>query len=340
MLKKLAIWGMVLVLLFSLMGCSQKEETSTGETTESSESTSESTEEMTEESDKVVIGWALSNFNDKWLSYMLDAAQAEAEALGDKAEVIFVDAKDDSAVQLGQIENFVAQGVDAIAVIPVNTDATKPITDLCKEAGIPLISVNRSMATQEDATSLVGSDSIISGILQMEYLGEQMGGTGKLVIMRGGDGHEAAIARTEGVKQVIEENGWDIEIVAEQTAKWDRAEGMRVMENWIQSGLEFDALAANNDEMAIGAIMALEDAGMLDQVMVAGIDGAEPGLTAVNEGKMACTVFQDAMGQGAGSIQVAYQAAIGEAVEPVVWIPYELVTPENVSEYMAKWGME
>ncbi len=321
--SKLVALGLVLTMLLSLLaGCGQK--------TSKSESKADSKK-------KVVIGWALSNFDDKWLSYMLNAAQAKAKEISDEADVVFVDAKDDPAKQLSQVESFIAQGVDAIVVIPVNTDATEPITNACKKAGIPLISVNRYFKNQEDATAYVGSKSIESGLMEMEYIGNKMGGKGNIVILRGADGHEAAANRTLGNKQVIKEKYPEIKVVAEQTGSWDRAKAMSITENWIQSGIKFDAVVSNNDEMAIGAIMALKDANMLDKVLVAGIDATPDALEYMKDGSLDVTVFQNAKGQGAGSVEVALKAAKGEQIEKEIWIPYELVTPDKIDEYLAKW---
>lgn len=330
-ISKAVVLGLVCIMMVGVIaGCgnSKGEEKSDTTVTEKSE---------LEEKEKVIIGWALSDFDDKFLSYILNAAQEEADNLSDVAEVIFVDAKDDSAKQLAQIENFISQGVDVICVVPVNTDATEPLTTLANEAGIPIISVNRVFKNQEEATSNVGSNSIEAGRIQMEYVGELLNGKGKILILRGGDGHEATVARTEGIKQVIDEKYPDIEVMAEQTGKWDRAEAMRVMENWIQSGMEFDAVICNNDEMAIGAIMALGEAKMIDDVIVAGIDATPDALEFMKQGTLACTVFQDASGQGAGSVKAAYKAAIGETIEEQIYIPFELVTPDLIDTYLTKW---
>jgi inositol transport system substrate-binding protein len=287
--------------------------------------------------DKVVIGYSMPTFDDKWLSYMLDAAKAKADELSPEVEVIFTDAKNDSAKQMGQVETFVAQGVDVIVVCPVDTEATEPFTRIAKEANIPIVSVNRVFKNQDEATCFVGSESIKAGILQMEYIGKKLGGKGNIVLFRGEDGHEAARMRTEGVKKVIKEKYPDIKIVAEQTGKWQRTLGMQIMENWIQSGIKFDAVCSNNDEMAIGAIMALKEAKMLDKVLVGGTDGTIDALEYVKNGELDMTVYQNPVGQGAGAVEVAYKIAKGEKVEPYVWVPYELVPPEKVDEYIAKW---
>jgi inositol transport system substrate-binding protein len=286
--------------------------------------------------DKIIIGFSMPSFDDKWLSYMLNAAQEKAKEYTD-AEVIFTDAKLDSAKQLGQIENFIAQGASAIIVCPVDSDATAPYTQVCKEAGIPLIGVNRFFANMEDLTGFVGSDSKAAGRLQMEYLGEQMKGKGNLAIIRGGDGHEASRNRTAGVKEIISSKYPDIKVVTEQNGKWFREVGMMLMENWIQTKMEINAVACNNDEMAIGAIMALKEANMLDKVLVAGVDATPDALVYVKSGELTVTVFQNATGQGAGAVEMAYDVANGKTVEKIKNIPFELVTKDNVETYIKKW---
>jgi inositol transport system substrate-binding protein len=135
--------------------------------------------------------------------------------------------------------------------------------------------------------------------------------------------------------QIINENP-DLKVVFQGTGNWNRAEGMKLMENWIQSGKEIDAVVANNDEMAIGAILALEALGKLDEVIVAGVDATPAALDFMKQGKLDVTVFQDAHGQGVESIKVAVKAANGEEVESVM-VPFELVVPEKVDDYLSKY---
>ncbi|SNS25161.1 monosaccharide ABC transporter substrate-binding protein, CUT2 family [Anaerovirgula multivorans] len=325
-LKKVLALLLVLVLSITMVvGCGQKPAATEGGSTE-------------EENGKIRIGVAISTFDDVWLTYMLDGMKKYEASLGDSnIEISYVDSKNDPNVQLGQLENFIAQGFDAVVINPVDTEASGPLTDLAKREGMPLISVNRPFQNQEDATSYVGSDSIIAGILQMEALGELMGGQGNIVILQGESSHEAARMRTEGVKQVIAEKYPDIKVIAEQTGKWQRSLGLDIMENWIQAGLEIHGVASNNDEMAIGAIMALEQAGKLDEVFVAGIDASPDALEFMKDDKLDITVFQDANGQGGGAMEAAVKIAKGESVEDVVWIDYQLVLPDQVDEYIAKW---
>jgi inositol transport system substrate-binding protein len=270
-------------------------------------------------------------FDDLWLTILRDAITAAAEADGN-VDLIMVDSKEDVATQLGQVENFVTQGVDAIILIPPNTDATDPATKLAVDAGIPLVYVNRKPANLPEGVYYVGSDSIIAGRLQMEWLAEQLDGKGNCVLMNGNLSQEAAQMRTAGVKEVVEKNP-DIKIIKEDTANWSRAEGLALMENWLSTGDQIDCVASNNDEMAIGALQAIEAAGKLGQILVGGVDASPDALAMMDEGKLNVTVFQNAAGQGEGGVKTAIALARGETVDQLVWVDYELVTPENYKEY-------
>lgn len=281
--------------------------------------------------DKITIGVSML-FDDLWLTILRDAITAAAEADGN-VELLMVDSKEDVATQLGQVENFVTQGVDAIILIPPNTDATDPATKLAVDAGIPLVYVNRKPANLPEGVHYVGSDSIIAGRLQMEWLAEKLGGKGNCVLMNGNLSQEAAQMRTAGVKEVVEKNP-DIKIIKEDTANWSRAEGLALMENWLSTGDQIDCVAANNDEMAIGALQAIEAAGKLGEILVGGVDASPDALAEMDKGRLSMTVFQNAAGQGEGGIQTAIALARGETVDQLVWIDYEQVTPENYKEYM------
>lgn len=316
--KKLLVFVLVFAMVATLfVGCSS------GGTEEEASGSGE---------DVIKIGVSIANYDDTFLMYMKDGMEAYAEDLGAEVEVTYVDAKEDSATQIGQVENFITQGMDSIVVVPVNTQSTQPITDAAAESGTNLVYVNRLPANLPDDVVFVGSDSIKAGTLQMEYLAEQLGGEGNVVIMMGKLDNEASISRTEGVKQVAAEYD-DINVTKEQTANWMRAEAMTLMENWISSGDQIDAVAANNDDMALGAIEALKSAGMEADVLVGGVDATPDAMNSIESGELDVTVFQDAEGQGSGSIDAAYKMAQGESVDNRVWIPFQLVTPENYTDF-------
>src|SRR6266542_5959831 len=186
-------------------------------------------------------------FDDLWLTTLRDAMTKYA-ASQPGVELVMVDSKEDVATQLAQVENFVAQKVDAIVLIPANTDAADPMTKAAQDAGIPLVYVNRLPANLPDGVAYVGSESIQAGIMQAEWLAKQLNGKGNVVIMNGNLAQEAAQKRTEGEKQVFAKYP-DIKIIREDTANWSRDQGLALMENWLSTGDQIDAVASNNDEM-------------------------------------------------------------------------------------------
>lgn len=271
-------------------------------------------------------------FDDLWLTTLRDAMTAYANSQ-QGVELIAVDSKEDVATQLAQVENFVAQKVDAIIIIPANTDAADPMTKAAQDAGIPLVYVNRIPSNLPEGVAYVGSDSIQAGIMQAEWLAEKLGGKGNVVIMNGDLAQEAAQKRTEGEKQVFAKFP-DIKIIKEDTGNWSRDQGLSLMENWLSSGDQIDAVASNNDEMAIGAIQAIDAAGKLGDILVGGVDASPDALQEMDKGRLNVTVFQNAKGQGEGGIKAAIALAKGEKIDQITWIPFELVTPDNYKDYM------
>lgn len=306
-----------ITLSFVLSGCSQKKSAN-----------------VQYKSKEFRIGFAMPTYDDNFLNKMMDGAKEEAKKLDD-TDVVFVDAKNDSTKQTAQVVNLIAQKCDVIIVCPVDSEKSDTYIKIAKDSKVPIISVNRSFKNQDEATAYVGSESITAGTIQMEYIAKILNGTGNIVIIRGEDTVEAAIKRTEGVKEVLK-NYPNIKIVAEETGKWQRTLGMQITENWIKNGLQFDAVLANNDEMAIGSVMALKNANKLDKVLVAGVDATPDALQVMKEGNLKATVFQNAVGQGSEAIKVAYKIAKGEKVGKNNFIPYELVKPEDADKYLKK----
>ena len=292
-----------------------------------------------EDGDQLHIGVATANFDDKWMSYMHEGFEEAGKELG--VRVTMVDGKNDASIQQGQIDTFITQGVDAIVIVPVDAGSIGPILDETESAGIPLIAVNRKPSEEniKRLATYVGSDEVYAGTVQAEAVAEILGGEGNVVIMNGEIGHSGMIGRTQGNKDVLAQNP-GMELVAEDTAEWSRALGLNLMENWIQTGMEIDAVLANNDEMAIGAIMALEQVNMLDEVVVAGVDATPDALQFMEEGKLNVSVFQNAYGQGYGGMEAAVKAAQGEDLPEITDIPFEPVLPEDVDKYKAMWGIE
>lgn len=279
------------------------------------------------------VGVALANFDLNFVSILRTQMINELKTLGMKSQ--FSDAKGDVALQVQQVDDFINQGVDAIILNPVDTQGVRPMMEAAKRANIPLIFVNRKPEVKLDGKmAYVGSDSALSGKLQMEALAKKMNYRGNVAIIMGALSNEEARERTRAVEEVIAQHK-DMKVVEKQTAKWQRNEAVDVVSGWLLNGSPIDAIAANNDEMAIGAIMALSQA-KNSKVLVAGIDGTPDGLQFIKNGQMAVTVFQDAKGQAIGAVQVAQAMLEGKKTEPYNWIPYDTVTLDNYTSFASK----
>ncbi|WP_042245078.1 sugar ABC transporter substrate-binding protein [Paracoccus sp. PAMC 22219] len=288
------------------------------------------------------IGVSMALFDDNFLTVLRNGMQDYAAGMDDVTLQV-EDAQNDVGRQLNQIQNFVASGVDAIIVNPVDTDATIAMSNLAAEAGIPLVYVNRQPVNVDElpeGQAFVASDEVESGTLQTQEICRLLKEAGKgdgatAVVMMGELSNQAARIRSQDIKDVIATDDCSfIEIVEEQTAMWSRTQGTDLMTNWLSAGIQFDAVISNNDEMAIGAIQALKTSGMaMDQVIVGGIDATADALAAMQAGDLDVTVFQNAAGQGQGAVDAALSLARGEAVDSKVYVPFELVTPQNLAEY-------
>jgi inositol transport system substrate-binding protein len=284
---------------------------------------------------KVTIGVAMSSFDDAWLTYLIDAMK-KAGNENPNINLIFADANNDSNKQLSEVENFVHQQVKAIIVNPVDPSSMAPILKAANDAKIPLIAVNREFPNMDQATSYVGSQSIQAGQLEMEGIAQLLHGKGNIVIMQGALGQEAEVNRTKGYYEVLKKYP-DIHVVLTGSANWDRAKGMSLMENWLHTGKKIDAVVSNNDEMAIGAIKAIDAAGLKGKIVVGGVDATPQGLSFVKSGELALSVYQSALGQGTDSVKEAYEAATGKSVPKTDYVPYELVKPSDADKYLNIW---
>lgn len=279
------------------------------------------------------VGVALANFDLNFVSIL--RTQMQKELKDNQLISQFVDAKGDVALQVQQVEDFINQGVDAIILNPVDTQGVLPMINAAKNAGIPLIFVNRKPEVKlPDDMAYVGSDSALGGEMQMEALAKKMNYKGNVAILMGALSNEEARERTRAVEAVIAKYK-DMKVVEKQSAKWQRNEAVDVVSGWLLNQRPIDAIAANNDEMAIGAIMALNQA-KNEKILVAGIDGTPDGQQFVKNGKMALTIFQDAKGQATGAVKVTKALLDKQKVQVYNWIPYKTITPENYSQFAAQ----
>jgi inositol transport system substrate-binding protein len=274
---------------------------------------------------KIVIGVSLLNLSSEFIVMLDESMQAKAKELG--VRLIVNDAQRSAERQIQQVEGFIAQGVDAIILNPCEVDASSPAVDKALAAGIPIINVNSE--TQSKPTAFVGSHDEESARIAMEHIATLLKGQGNVVMMQGFMGQAAQLKRDQGAREILAKNP-GLKLIANQTAEWDRAKAMSLMENWIQSqGSQINAVFAQNDEMGMGALLALERAKLKDKVVVVSIDAIADALQAVKEKRLDATVFQDARGQGATAVEIAVKIARKESYEKETFIQFKLITPET-----------
>jgi len=290
------------------------------------------------------IGVSMALFDDNFLTVLRNGIQKYADDNGHTVQI--EDAQNDVAKQLDQINNFIASGVDAIIVNPVDTSATQAMSDAAAAGNVPLVYVNRqpiNLDTLPDNQAFVASNEVDSGTLETKEICRLFKEAGKteasVYVIMGELSNQAAVQRTADITDVI--NGPDcgvkINIIDKQTSNWRRDEAQNLMTNWLSTGTAFDGVIANNDESAIGAIQALKAGGVdMKSVVVGGVDATQDALAAMQAGELDVTVFQNAAAQGSGSVDAAVKLAKGEPVDQKVWVPFELVTPANINDYLKK----
>ena len=280
---------------------------------------------------EIVIGFSSRDLSAEYTAKLSEAIVAYAQTKPG-VKVVMVDAQSDVQKQFSQVENFVAQKVDAIILNPCELEASTPAVDYVKKAGIPLVLVNQT--TKSAGDSYIGSNDFEAGRMAMEAIAKKLNGQGGVLMLHGIMGTSAQLQREAGAREVFAKYP-GLKLVDHQTASWDRAKAMALTENWIQAHKgKFSAVFAHNDEMAMGALLALERAGLKKDVYVIGIDAIAQALSAVKEGRLDATVFQDAVGQGKGSVDAAIQLAKKQPCAKETMIPFQLVTRENITQFL------
>lgn len=276
--------------------------------------------------DKVAL--LVSTLNNPFFVDLRDGAQAAAKDLG--VDLMVSDAQNDSSTQQNQAQNAQSQGAKAVIINPVDSDAASPAVAPLLSSNLPVISVDRSV-TGEDVTSHIASDNVAGGAQAADELAKAVGEKGKVIILQGTPGAASTRDRGDGFKKEIKKYS-GIEVVAEQTANFDRAEALDVTTNLIQSNPDVVGIYAENDEMALGAIQSLGSKAGTD-VKIFGFDGTEDGLKAVSDGTMVGTIAQQPKELGKKAVEAAVKAIKGESVEKTESIEVKTVTKENVADF-------
>jgi len=267
------------------------------------------------------IGLAVSTLNNPFFVDLRDGALEAADKAG--LGITVADAQNDPNRQLSQIENFIQQGVSIILVNPCDSAAIVPAIKAANKANIPVITVDRG-ADGGEVVCHIASDNVEGGRMAGEFLAKLVDYKGKLVELEGIPGTSAARDRGAGFNEVIKKYS-DIKIVARQEAGFDRAKGMTVMENILQAQPEIDGIFCHNDEMALGALRAVEAAGRLSAIKIVGFDATDDAVKSVKDGKLVATVAQKPRVMGSMAVDTAKQVLDGVKVDEFIPVPLELV---------------
>lgn len=329
---------LISILLASMMaaavfaGCSNGEVTPSASGTQPAEAGSTDATASTDSTGKRPVIGCTVYYMTEFVTLMVEGVKAEAEERG--ADLVLLDANNDAQTQISQVENLIAQNVDVLLVAAVDSDAIVPALELAENANIPLVGLNMLINTDKEYY-YSGPNDVQAGELEMQYLIDEIGGKGNIVIIEGPIGQSAQLQRLEGNMNILEKYP-DVKVIAQQTANWNREEALSLTENWLQAFEgQIDGLVAHNDEMALGAIQALEAKGVKDQIPVTGVDAIKDGCQAIKDGRFEATVFQDAEEEGRLGVRICMDVLEGTPpAEHINFIEMKLITQENVDELL------
>lgn len=302
-MRKIAALALAAVMALGLVGC--------GAASIDGENEAETTE-----SGNGSIGLSVSTLSNPFFVTLAEGAEEKAEEVG--AEIIVVDAGDDAAKQTSDIEDLISKKISVLIVNPVDSDAVAPAVETAISKGIKVISVDR-VVNGVEVDCAIASDNVAGAEMATEYLVELVGEGAEVAELEGTTGASATIDRGEGFHNVADEK---LNVVAKQTASFDRAEGMSVMENILQAQPNVKGVFAHNDEMALGALEAI---GSKD-IVVIGFDATDDALASIKNGGMSATIAQQPDLMGATAVETAMKLINGETVEKELPVEVKLVT--------------
>jgi ribose transport system substrate-binding protein len=270
------------------------------------------------ENGKIKVGLSVSTLSNPFFVSLRDVIVEEAEAKG--MEIIVVNSQDDPATEISNIEDLIQQGVDVLIINPTDSSAVSSAVQSANSANIPVITIDRS-AEQGEVETLITSDNVAGGEMAAEFIYDQLGEGAKVAELEGVSGASATRERGEGFHRIADEK---LDVVASQPADFDRIKGLTVMENTLQGHSDIEAVFAHNDEMALGAVEAIQAAGK--NIIVVGFDGIEDAIDAVEAGDLTATIAQRPDLMGKEAIKAAEKILNGEELEDIIKVPLDLVT--------------
>ena len=359
-LKKVAALGLATAMAFSVTACSSSKPAETTAAAEEAETTAaadgEAVKEAVEGKDpaEVKVGISIYQFADNFMTlYRNELQNYLVNELGLKAENISImDGKNDQSEQMNQIRNFVTQGFDVMIVNLVQASSEPDVTNICNEAGIPVVYINREPdAEREEAwvtdgikATYVGADARQSGTYQGEEILEtankgDINSDGKVsyIMIQGDPENVDAQYRTEFSVKALTDAGMEVEELLKQRGDWDQAKAQQIAQDALnQYGDKIEVIFCNNDAMALGALQAIEAAGrkVNEDIYLVGVDALTEAVQNVIDGKQTGTVFNNHFAQAQAASDIAVKFLSGEKVDAVNMVNYEKVTKDNAQEIL------
>lgn len=281
---------------------------------------------------KIVIGMTMNTLNNPFFVDVTEGAKKAAAA--NNVELIITDAQNQASKQQTDIENLLQKDLSLIIVDPSDSDAIVAGIEAANKKNVPVITIDRA-ANGGKVVASIGFDAIKSGNIAGEFLAKTLGAKGKIVEIQGIMGTNVAQDRSKGFNEIMSKNP-DMKIVAKQSADFDRAKAMKVMESILQANPQIDGVYAANDEMAMGALEAIKAANRVDKIKMIGCDAIDPSLDAIRKGQLAATIAEPPFFLGKAALETALKIIKGEQVEKSVILPSNLVTKENVDTIKTK----
>ena len=279
------------------------------------------------------IGVSMQGLERPYIVRVRDQLERIEKEMGGTVDLIILDGQENAEKQNAQVEYFISKKVDVIIFNAISYEDGALGVELANEAGIPVVLLITTVSNTEKTQAQAISDHKESALIQIDMVAEYLHEEGSIVILEGLRGIESQLDRTEGYNEQLQKYP-GIKTVEVQTANWTRADAYAIVENWTRLGKEFDAVVAQNDNMALGALKAVEEANMQNEIAVFGIDGDMDAMLLVKEGRLKGTVYHDAVGQAERAMEYAIALAKGEDVvsEPV---PFVRVDQQNVDYYIS-----
>lgn len=284
------------------------------------------------DSDQRTIGMVNFTLGAPYFIGISKTVERAGEAAG--VDVVVTDAKGDAATLTSNVSELLAQDVDGIIISGGPLEAAPAALNAIQQEGIPVVLVDRKFQTGE-YTSWVGPDNTALGEQAGEYIAERLAGTGKVAIIKGGPADNSiGIARTDGLKSVLDEQSGITQVEAPDFGEWSSDGGLRVMENLLARNADLAAVFCENDSMCLGAQKAISDAGRTEAIFLAGVDGQKEALAAIAEGgNYAVTGLNNAVEMGDAAFERLVAILDGESPEKDTVIPSPQITSDNVNEH-------